>query len=265
MPSGVSSTSWEFEFGAGATWSPHHRYVYRHSGAIKPALGRSRSRPRHFDLSLSGSVRPALPRARPKGNGARPIGEPPCSRCRHGFARRHLCRVDHRARRRQVRAQKRRRVQRVSIRDQFPSLGPRSPVCVFGPHGPSPVSKTADLMPRRTLLLLKSGRRINLLEPLATDWDDKDLAHPLVAYRWGGHSAWDPLLSVAQCSLTVLALRRALDMQLLTDAEARRELLPDAEEGFLSGTRSRRPSPIWESRCIPCCAHLVKRSGSGVD
>ena len=31
-------------------------------------------------------------------------------------------------------------------------------------------------MPRRTLLLLKSGRRINLLEPLATDWDDKDLA-----------------------------------------------------------------------------------------
>ena len=182
MPSGVSSMSWEFEFGAGATWSPHHRYVYRHSGAIKPALGRSRSRPRHFDLSLSGSVRPALPRARPKGNGARPIGEPPCSRCRHGFARRHLCRVDHRARRRQVRAQKRRRVQRVSIRDQFPSLGPRSPVCVFGPHGPSPVSKTADLMPRRTLLLLKSGRRINLLEPLATDWDDKDLAHPLVAY-----------------------------------------------------------------------------------
>ena len=121
-------------------------------------------------------------------------------------------------------------------------------------------------MPQRAMVLLKSGHRINLLEPLATDWDDEDLAIGLSrTYRWGGHSAWDPLLSVAQCSLTVLALRRALDMQLLTDAEARRELLPDAEEGFLSGTRSRRPSPIWESRCIPCCAHLVKRSGSGVD
>jgi len=90
-------------------------------------------------------------------------------------------------------------------------------------------------MPQRALVLLKSGRRINLLEPLATDWDDEDLAIGLSrTYRWGGHSAWDIPLSVAQHSLTVLALRRARETKPLTDAEALRELLHDAEEGFLS-------------------------------
>jgi hypothetical protein len=90
-------------------------------------------------------------------------------------------------------------------------------------------------MPQRALVLLKSGRRINLLEPLATDWDDEDLAIGLSrTYRWGGHSAWDLPLSVAQHSLTVLALRRGMETKPLTDEEALRELLHDAEEGFVS-------------------------------
>lgn len=92
-----------------------------------------------------------------------------------------------------------------------------------------------DAMPQRAWVLLKSGRRINLLEPTAIDWDDEDLALGLArTYRWGGHSAWDLPLSVAQHSLTVLALRRATEAKPLTNAEARRELLHDAEEGFLS-------------------------------
>jgi hypothetical protein len=90
-------------------------------------------------------------------------------------------------------------------------------------------------MSRRAWVLLKSGRRLNLLEPIATDWEDEDLALGLSrTYRWGGHSAWELPLSVAQHSLTVLALRQAVEMESLTDAEALRELLHDAEEGLLS-------------------------------
>jgi hypothetical protein len=90
-------------------------------------------------------------------------------------------------------------------------------------------------MPRRAWVLLKSGRRINLLQPAATDWEDEDLALGLSrTYRWGGHSAWDLPLSVAQHSLTVLAIRQAVATKPLRDAEALRELLHDAEEGLLS-------------------------------
>jgi hypothetical protein len=87
----------------------------------------------------------------------------------------------------------------------------------------------------RAWVLLKSGRRLNLLDPSPTDWTDEDLALGLArTYRWGGHSAWELPLSVAQHSLTVLALRRALEHRPLSDAEALRELLHDAEEGLLS-------------------------------
>ena len=90
-------------------------------------------------------------------------------------------------------------------------------------------------MPQRAWVLLKSGRRINLLQPAATDWEDEDLALGLSrTYRWGGHSAWDLPLSVAQHSLTVLAIRELFESKPLTDAEALRELLHDAEEGLLS-------------------------------
>jgi hypothetical protein len=90
-------------------------------------------------------------------------------------------------------------------------------------------------MPQRAWVLLKSGRRINLLEPTAADWDDEDLAVGLSrTYRWGGHSAWDLPLSVAQHSLTVLAIRQSITAQPLSHDEALRELLHDAEEGLLS-------------------------------
>ena len=90
-------------------------------------------------------------------------------------------------------------------------------------------------MPQRAWVLLKSGRRINLLQPAATDWEDDDLALGLSrTYRWGGHSAWELPLSVAQHSLTVLAIREAIEAKPLTDEEALRELLHDAEEGLLS-------------------------------
>ena len=90
-------------------------------------------------------------------------------------------------------------------------------------------------MPRRAWVLLKSGRRINLLQPTATDWEDEDLALGLSrTYRWGGHSAWDLPLSVAQHSLTVLAIREAIETRSLSDAEVLRELLHGAEEGLLS-------------------------------
>ena len=90
-------------------------------------------------------------------------------------------------------------------------------------------------MPRRAWVLLKSGRRINLLQPMAADWEDEDLALGLSrTYRWGGHSAWDLPLSVAQHSLTVLAIREAIEATPLNAAEALRELLHDAEEGLLS-------------------------------
>lgn len=74
-----------------------------------------------------------------------------------------------------------------------------------------------------------------MLQPTVTDWEDEDLAIGLSrTYRWGGHSAWDLPLSVAQHSLTVLAIREAIETNPLSDAEALRELLHDAEEGLLS-------------------------------
>src|SRR6516225_5840838 len=90
-------------------------------------------------------------------------------------------------------------------------------------------------MGQRAGVLLKSGRRINLLEPTAADWDDEDLALGLLrTYRWGGHSAWDLPLSVAQHSLTVLAIRQTVAGEPLNRTESLRELLHDAEEGLLS-------------------------------
>ncbi|WP_200305635.1 HD family hydrolase [Paracraurococcus ruber] len=82
---------------------------------------------------------------------------------------------------------------------------------------------------------LPSGRRLDLLSPTPFDWTDEDLAIGLArTFRWGGHSVWPGApLSVAQHSLAVLALRRAKAKGGLAQAEARRELLHDAEEGLL--------------------------------
>ncbi|MFC7472855.1 phosphohydrolase [Dankookia sp. GCM10030260] len=87
----------------------------------------------------------------------------------------------------------------------------------------------------RAWVRLPSGRRLDLLAPTPFDWTDEDLAVGLSrTFRWGGHSTWPGApLSVAQHSLAVLALRRARAKGGLTQEEARRELLHDAEEGLL--------------------------------
>jgi len=93
------------------------------------------------------------------------------------------------------------------------------------PHSTSPTIP-------RPYVLLPSGNIIDLADPDPESWTDADLALGLSRiYRWGGHSGWQRPLSVAQHSLTVLAIREtahALSPQL-----ALYELLHDAEEGLL--------------------------------
>ncbi len=88
---------------------------------------------------------------------------------------------------------------------------------------------------QRAWVRLPSGKHLDLLHPSAQDWDHEDLALGLArTYRWGGHSAWQHPLSVAQHSLTVMHLRRLDPEQPLQDRGALlRELLHDAEEGLL--------------------------------
>lgn len=82
----------------------------------------------------------------------------------------------------------------------------------------------------RAWVRLPSGRRLDLLAPTPFDWTDEDLAIGLSrTFRWGGHSIWPSPLSVAQHSLSVLALRSRTPA---TRDELRRELLHDAEEGL---------------------------------
>jgi hypothetical protein len=91
------------------------------------------------------------------------------------------------------------------------------------------------MKPDRAWVLLPSGRRLDLLQPDADAWTDRDLAISLSrTYRWGGHSSWELPLSVTQHSLLVLVMRKKMNaLQPLSRAEALRELLHDAEEGFL--------------------------------
>jgi 5'-deoxynucleotidase YfbR-like HD superfamily hydrolase len=93
------------------------------------------------------------------------------------------------------------------------------------------------MKPERAWVLLPSGQRLDLLEPYPWAWTDRDLAIGLSrTYRWAGYSAWDLPLSVAQHSLTVLALNSlAPDARKLSPAERRRELLHDATEALLGG------------------------------
>lgn len=92
------------------------------------------------------------------------------------------------------------------------------------------------MKPTRAWVLLPSGQRLNLLAPDPRSWTDRDLAIGLSrTYRWAGYSAWDHPLSVAQHSLTVLALWRAAAARCLTRAEGRRVLLHDATEALLGG------------------------------
>jgi len=88
------------------------------------------------------------------------------------------------------------------------------------------------MKPQRAWILLKSGRRLDLLDPDPEAWTDEDLAIGLSrTYRWAGHSRWALPLSVAQHSLTVLALREAEGP--LTAREALRELCHDSVEALI--------------------------------
>lgn len=90
------------------------------------------------------------------------------------------------------------------------------------------------MKPSRAWVLLKSGQRLDLLEPHPDAWSHEDLAIGLSrTYRWGGYSAWDLPLSVAQHSLTVLALSETQGP--LSPREALRELLHDAVEALFGG------------------------------
>ena len=83
----------------------------------------------------------------------------------------------------------------------------------------------------RAWILLKSGHRLDLLDPQPDAWTDEDPAIGLSrTYRWAGYSKWDLPLSVAQHSLAVLALREAEGP--LTAREALREILHDATEAL---------------------------------
>ncbi len=84
----------------------------------------------------------------------------------------------------------------------------------------------------RAFVLLKSGRRLDLLNPDPQAWTDGDLAAGLSrTMRWGGASQRGHPLSVAQHSLTVLAIREAEGP--LTAQEGLRELLHDSAEFVL--------------------------------
>jgi 5'-deoxynucleotidase YfbR-like HD superfamily hydrolase len=84
----------------------------------------------------------------------------------------------------------------------------------------------------RAFVLLKSRRRLDLLNPDPHAWTDDDLAAGLSrTMRGGGASRWEHPLSVAQHSLTVLTIREADGAQ--TPGEALRELLHDATEFML--------------------------------
>lgn len=92
------------------------------------------------------------------------------------------------------------------------------------------------MTPARAWVLLGSGRRLDLLNPSPHDFEDSDLAVGLSGtFRWGGHSRWEHPLTVAQHSLTVLAIRKAhatLSGTPLMPGQALRELLHDAEEAL---------------------------------
>lgn len=92
---------------------------------------------------------------------------------------------------------------------------------------------TSQQIPR-AWIRLPSGRHLDLINPCPDAWLDTDLATRLTrTYRWGGESKWALPLSVAQHSLTVLALRRQRAPTMLSREQALLELLHDAEEAFL--------------------------------
>ena len=81
---------------------------------------------------------------------------------------------------------------------------------------------------------LPSGRHLDLITPDPNAWTDSDLATRLARTpRWSGESCWPLPLSVAQHSLTVLALARQAPHAMHSPARLLRELLHDADEGLI--------------------------------
>ncbi len=84
---------------------------------------------------------------------------------------------------------------------------------------------------KRAWVRLPSGRRLNLLDPTPFDFEADDLALGAArTVRWGGHSVWEWPLSVAQHSLTVLAIGEADAPRPLTAVQKLAFLLHDASE-----------------------------------
>jgi len=104
----------------------------------------------------------------------------------------------------------------------------------LGQSGMREIAQPTMRTRHRAWIRLPSGCRLDLMNPAPGDWQDADLASRLSrTYRWGGESSWSRPLSVAQHSLTVLALRRQWSDGTLNATQALMELLHDAEEGFL--------------------------------
>ena len=90
-------------------------------------------------------------------------------------------------------------------------------------------------MTGHALMLLPSGRQLDLLAPHPCAWTDRDLAVRLSrTCRWCSDTRWAHPLSVAQHSLTVLHLRQAASARPFTPAEQLRELLHDAEGALVN-------------------------------
>ena len=95
------------------------------------------------------------------------------------------------------------------------------------------IPKESSLDLQRPYVLLPSGNIIDLADPDPDSWTSEDLALGLSrTYRWGGHSRWPRPLTVAQHSLSVLAIRSQQGMQ-LSPSLAMYELLRDVEEGLI--------------------------------
>ena len=116
----------------------------------------------------------------------------------------------------------------------------------------------------RAFVLLKSRRRLDLLNPDPHAWTDDDLAAGLSrTMRWGGASRWEHPLSVAQHSLTVLTIREADGA--LTPGEALRELLHDATDSCSAETASRRSKRSSANRSTPLMRDCRARSTHAID
>ena len=106
----------------------------------------------------------------------------------------------------------------------------------------------------RAFVLLKSRRRLDLLNPDPNAWTDEDLAAGLSrTMRWGGLSRWEHPLSVAQHSLTVLTIREADGV--LTPGEALRELLHD------TATSGRALNSSWMGTAVSSDREFRRQEG----